>query len=234
MDFQKTTFPVLATATSGDSVQTSNYLAGAGDNSSLIQDALDETSAKGGGVVFVKNGLYGMTKPIIMPANVTIQGEKNTKQSGVGNKGGVMFRVDEAVTTTNPIQAIFISKGQDYVNQGQDLLIDAGRFQNVTIDGNGGRALSCIDILNSDSLKFEDCTIRGALTGIKGRYNGIGSDGLELASGDKLPGGIRASDSIISSILGGTDIDLEYFTQCWFHNIWSESAGKASRHMRLK
>ncbi|MBQ8803078.1 MAG: hypothetical protein IJZ53_05565 [Tyzzerella sp.] len=64
----------------------------AGDASSVLQNALDEMSAQGGGVVYVPAGQYSFRNPVTVPAGVEVKGCIPILSRSVNNiNGGTVF-----------------------------------------------------------------------------------------------------------------------------------------------
>lgn len=65
--------------------------AGFGDASD-IQSAIDYVSGLGGGTVFIKSGTYLMTADIVIPSNITLEGEDNDSVIIDGNNSGYKLK----------------------------------------------------------------------------------------------------------------------------------------------
>ncbi len=61
------------------------------DSSAHIQKALDAAAKKGGGVVYLPEGLYRMESPITVPSGVTLRGEWQSPDIAPAGKGTVLL-----------------------------------------------------------------------------------------------------------------------------------------------
>lgn len=93
---------VIAGAASADSVIVSGKDKGVSDDSVVIQKALDECAASGGGTVKLNAGKYRLDKPINIPAGVTLAGEWEAPHHVMLDKGTLILAYAGKGKETDP------------------------------------------------------------------------------------------------------------------------------------
>lgn len=83
---------------------------GAEDVSSLLQKALGDLASAGGGTLWLPAGKYRITKPITIPAFVTLRGDWHSPDSVTDGEYGTVI-VADVPSVDNPTPALFTIKG---------------------------------------------------------------------------------------------------------------------------
>jgi hypothetical protein len=238
----KQTFKTVGSTAQGFTASDVDYLCTGTNDDVVFQQILADSLAAGGFACFLHAGIYFFSSfaTIMKDANIAFIAEKATKKStSTGTRGGVMIQASSSISTSSPIDALFKSQGDSFVyddgtGNTSNLSTGPGQFFNVVLNGNN-RVKIPFDCLNVDSPIFCGAKIlNGTQRAVRSLYNGVGSDGSQAIPGGLLPGGLRFSDCILSAP-SGIDVELEYNTQCWFHNCWEEGgSSNPQTHVRLK
>ena len=187
-----------------------------------IQQAITAVATAGGGIVFVKFGVYFLDAGITFPmdARVKLMGVKWSKTGAVS--GGTCLHAAASMTTMVTIS------GSASVTANADLSHD-NHFENIRFSGGAGNATNLFKLKNTDLVKFESCYIVSAVNGIVTEYAGV--DPLSDAS---IPGGLMITNCIIAN--SGRNLDMQYQGQCWINNVWFDSSSgvAVTSHIRLK
>jgi predicted transcriptional regulator len=169
-----------------------------------IQAAVNAVNSAGGGVVFLRAGLYRIAATITMPPYVRLMGERFVK----GSTGGTTLKTSASTTLTS----MFTATGTSNPTTNADLHHDIA-FENITFDGNS-TTTNILALSNQDTCKVIDCRLIQATNSIKTIW-----DSTSDPTAATIPGGLIIDRCIISAN-SGIGIDLQYQTQCWFTNTW--------------
>ena len=189
-----------------------DYICTGTNDDVVIQQAINDVSALGGGNIAFQDGTYNLSATIVVPKNayVRLMGAKIAK----GATGGTILRA--ATTLTN----LFSWTGNANPSTNADLAHDF-MVEQMTFNGSG-TTTNLFLLTNQDYFVMDFCRCISATNSIKTVWNSS-SDPTNTT----IPGGCFISNSIISAN-SGIGLDLQYQTQCWISNIWWDGTSVTS------
>ncbi|TDD66260.1 hypothetical protein E1262_22530 [Jiangella aurantiaca] len=192
------------------------------NDTAQIQAAIDHVAGQGGGIVYIRTGIYNITSTITFPfdPHVRIVGEEFVK-SASNTVGGT------ALVAAAPLTDMF-SSAADPNPVANDDLTHGVQFEQLTLDG-GGRTTNLLKLGNADCAVVNLCRMRGATNSITTVWD---ADPDIDPTGPTIPGALFISNSIVSAN-SGIGIDLQYQTQCWISNVWF-SGGSVQTWLNIK
>lgn len=188
------------------------------DDQTEIQAAIEATRKAGGGIIFLKNGTYNISKTITIPyeggskkgiIGLKIMGEK-AEMSYLG--GGTTLKA--VAKLKNLIEV----RGADTANNNNDLNHDLF-LEQIWFNG-AGNVENVFYLFNTDKVFIDWSRISGGTNGIMTAYKGV-----YPPTGGSVPGGMYIDHTIFETN-GGVGIHLQNQTQDWIINSWF--TGKAN------
>jgi len=187
------------------------------DASQVINNAISSASSSGGGVIFLKAGIYTISSPIIMKENVRLCGETDSKiaQPAVQIKASATFSGNAMVIT----EYTYVSDDNSPV-----ALTQSPELFDLSLNGENNVEVG-VNFTNVDTARFERVRISGVSTCIAIEYYGE----LPIPASGSTYNGFFIEKCIL--LATNTSIYAEYATQSWIVNCWFVSG--ANRHIDL-
>lgn len=187
------------------------------DSAYSIQDAIDYLDAHGGGKVFIKNGTYVQSADIVVPSNVTLEGE---------TANAVVIDFNSTANQVLVEGTLVYSTGTVAIDNGTTTVTGSGTTFDVSMEGSyifiSGVYYLIVTVNSTTSLEievdFEPTSVTGAATLIADTKTNVTLQNFTVISSTDAAGGVSFRYVVDSSIdtvsVFDSTIGVNY-RDCW-------------------